>query len=524
LADDVVRVYVDNTLIIDRWNSTSGVEYAGTYLMTGNVIFDIKVEYADFADAAYVTLSYSSPSTPKDVIPNSVLFPALDLLSSATYGGGRNTLLSWPTVTCATTSKVNGAGLTIATAGIPAYFTIQSIDQYGNSRYNQNNQGVTTTTSTADCKAFDTADPPTDDDVCNLRVRIVPDTVSSTIRSKLGTVTAHTLTSNAFFSVGYTYTLAGAHTVATSYLGSTHAYSATSPTGNGLAATYYDDVLFSIPTAAITGVTAALTGTVNANTVPASSGLTADNLWSARYAGHILATASSLIVTVTKVASESVKVWLDDILIVSDATVSTTVTASAVTVVTKRLYPIRIEFITVAGGGATAHTLSLAFTGGSQLFPSWDFSGSTKRLRINPAVASSTRSSFKGAGLTIATSGVQALFTVSCRDEYDNLRAIGGDLFVARAFPAILPASYGAAYAPSFYYGIWNAADALYKSSTSCPGCPPLVRASVTDVKDNTYIVAFTPTKKRHLQSSLLACPRRWSQCKLLRRGSVTGL
>jgi len=28
---------------------------------------------------------------------------------------------------------VNGAGLTIATAGIPAYFTIQSIDQYGNS-------------------------------------------------------------------------------------------------------------------------------------------------------------------------------------------------------------------------------------------------------------------------------------------------------------------------------------------------------------------------------------------------------
>ena len=137
--------------------------------MTGNVIFDIKVEYADFDHAAFVSLSYSSPSTPKQVVPNSVLFPALDLLSSTTYGGGRNTLISWPTQTCATTSTVKGAGLTIATAGIPAYFTIQSYDEYQNLRPNQNNNGVGGSVSTADCKTAA---------LCNWRVRVVSDTVS----------------------------------------------------------------------------------------------------------------------------------------------------------------------------------------------------------------------------------------------------------------------------------------------------------------------------------------------------------
>jgi len=497
LADEVARVYVDNTLIIDRWNSTSGVEYAGTYLMVGNVIFDIKVEYADFDNNAYVTLSYSSPSTPKDVIPNSVLFPALDLLSSSTYGGGRNTLTSWPAVTCATTSTVNGAGLTIATAGIAAAFTIQSYDQYGNTRPSQDSSGSTgsspPTVSTADCAASA---------VCNWRVRIVPDTVSATTRSNIGVVTPHIFTTNSLFAVAYTYTLAGAHTVSTSYLKSTQQYTVTPLTGGGLAATYYDDTLYSIPTAAMTGVTLALTGgtilTDQVPSLPFSSGLKNDNLWSARYAGHILtsATATELTFLFTKTTGESVKLWVDDVPI----TISTTATSAAAqttfAVTVDNMYPIRIEFITVSGG---AHTLSLALTGGTALFPSWDVSGSTKRLRINPAVASSTKSSFKGVGLTLATSGVQALFTVSCRDAFDNLRAIGGDLFVARAFPAIPTASYGAAYAPSPYATAWGTTQggdfgSLFQ--TGCTGCPALVRASVTDVKDNTYIVAFTPTKK----------------------------
>jgi len=493
LADDVVRVYVDNTLVIDRLNSTSGVEYAGTYMMIGNVLFDIKVEYADFDNAAYVTLSYSSPSTPKQVIPNSVLFPGLDLLSSSTYGGGRNTLTSWPSVTCASTSTVRGTGLTIATAGIPAYFTIQSFDEYSNPRPNQNNNGVTTSESTADCKTAD---------LCNWRVRVVSDTVSGTFRPKIATVTGHIengginnpVLGNSNFAVTYTYTVAGAHTVSTTYLKSTHAYSAAVPVGNGLAATYYDDSLFSIPTAAITQVPVTLTGTVASGSVPISSGLNNDNLWSARYSGHVLFSAASLTITVTKPAASSVKIWLDDVAIIVDS--STVNPAFTMTnMVANNIYPIRVEYIT-SSAGALAHTLSLALTGGTfSLFPSWDVSGSTKRLRINPAVASSARSSFLGRGLTIATSGVQALFTVSCRDEFDNLRAIGDDLFVARAFPAIASAKYGVEYAPSPYGDVWGNAGG-YNADINCLSCPALVRASVTDRKDNTYFVAFTPTKK----------------------------
>jgi hypothetical protein len=77
------------------------------------------------------------------------------------------------------------------------------------------------------------------------------------------------------------------------------------------------------------------------------------------------------------------------------------------------------------------------------------------------------------------------------------LRGIGGDLFVARAFPAIASASYGVEYAPSPYADTWTAAGAPYNGANSaCSGCPTLIRASVTDRRDNTYFVAFTPTKK----------------------------
>jgi hypothetical protein len=281
--------------------------------------------------------------------------------------------------------------------------------------------------------------------------------------------------------------------VSTNYIKSTQIYSATAPTGAGLAATYYDDILFSMPTVAITAVGYALTGgSVSSGSVPASSGLKNDNLWSARYAGHVVCPASNdLTITVTKTNTASIKIWLDDVMIITDSTNAGPTQNLAC--VSASIYPIRIEYVTSAVVNA-AHTLVIAITDSPQLFSSWDVSGSSKRLRINPAVACSTRSSFLGRGLTLATSGLQALFTVSCRDEFDNLRAIGGDLFVARGFPAIAAASYGNQYAPSPYADIWSAADAIYK--TGCVSCPPLIRASVSDRKDNTYIVAFTPTKK----------------------------
>jgi ubiquitin len=57
--------------------------------------------------------------------------------------------------------------------------------------------------------------------------------------------------------------------------------------------------------------------------------------------------------------------------------------------------------------------------------------------------------------------------------------------------------SYGVEYAPSPYADISTAAGAPYNGANSaCSGCPTLIRASVTDSRDNTYFVAFTPTKK----------------------------
>ena len=74
-ANSGVRVWVDNTLLIDQWTNASATEYSGTIAVTAGTPYPIRVEYNNTATAS-MALSWSSNSQIKQVIPSVNLYPA----------------------------------------------------------------------------------------------------------------------------------------------------------------------------------------------------------------------------------------------------------------------------------------------------------------------------------------------------------------------------------------------------------------------------------------------------------------
>ncbi len=73
-SDDGARLWVNRQLIIDNWNDQSATEKSGNISLTAGQKYDIKLEYYDNYLDSMVKLSWSSPSTPKQIVPESALF------------------------------------------------------------------------------------------------------------------------------------------------------------------------------------------------------------------------------------------------------------------------------------------------------------------------------------------------------------------------------------------------------------------------------------------------------------------
>lgn len=73
-TDDGVRLWVNNQLIIDKWVNQSPREWFGKINLTAGQKYNIKVEYFENSGGAMSTLSWSSPSRPKQIIPQARLF------------------------------------------------------------------------------------------------------------------------------------------------------------------------------------------------------------------------------------------------------------------------------------------------------------------------------------------------------------------------------------------------------------------------------------------------------------------
>jgi hypothetical protein len=89
-SDDGVRLWVDNTLVINNWTDHAQTEDASAVItLTAGTRYSIRMEFYERAGQAVARLLWSGPGIPKQVIPQSQLYsadntpPALDSASNA---------------------------------------------------------------------------------------------------------------------------------------------------------------------------------------------------------------------------------------------------------------------------------------------------------------------------------------------------------------------------------------------------------------------------------------------------------
>ncbi len=73
-ASDGVRLWINNTELINSWSDNSTHTYTGTINLQKNTDYDIKLEYYSNTNAASCTLQWSAAAVCKEVIPASQLF------------------------------------------------------------------------------------------------------------------------------------------------------------------------------------------------------------------------------------------------------------------------------------------------------------------------------------------------------------------------------------------------------------------------------------------------------------------
>lgn len=81
-SDGGVRLHVNGQLILDAWAEAAVAERTGTIALRAGDTYDFRLEYRDVTGPAEVRLSWSSPSTPKAVIPSNQLYPSAGWLDS----------------------------------------------------------------------------------------------------------------------------------------------------------------------------------------------------------------------------------------------------------------------------------------------------------------------------------------------------------------------------------------------------------------------------------------------------------
>ncbi len=73
--DDGVRLWIDDNLVIDQWNDPQVTSFTAEVKAAAGARYDIKLAMCNGGGPGKVVLEWSSPSTPKEVIPSANLYP-----------------------------------------------------------------------------------------------------------------------------------------------------------------------------------------------------------------------------------------------------------------------------------------------------------------------------------------------------------------------------------------------------------------------------------------------------------------
>jgi hypothetical protein len=83
LADDGVRLWINGQLIIDKWIDQAPTEYSADVALVAGQQADVKIEYYEKIIGARCRFAWSSPSLPKQTVPQIRLYPAGSVVAKA---------------------------------------------------------------------------------------------------------------------------------------------------------------------------------------------------------------------------------------------------------------------------------------------------------------------------------------------------------------------------------------------------------------------------------------------------------
>jgi len=93
-ADDGVRLWVAGQQLVDAWIDQSATEYKGTIDLVAGNTYGIVMEMYENGGDAVAELRWSSPSTPKDFVPQAALAPPIKASSPSPYNGATGTKMT----------------------------------------------------------------------------------------------------------------------------------------------------------------------------------------------------------------------------------------------------------------------------------------------------------------------------------------------------------------------------------------------------------------------------------------------
>jgi predicted alpha-1,6-mannanase (GH76 family) len=77
IADDGVRLWVNNQMIVDKWRNDGGTEVTGEITLTAGEKYPIRLDYFENGGGARVKLEWSAAAQVREVVPTSQLYQAL---------------------------------------------------------------------------------------------------------------------------------------------------------------------------------------------------------------------------------------------------------------------------------------------------------------------------------------------------------------------------------------------------------------------------------------------------------------
>lgn len=95
LADDGIRLWVDDQMLIDAWIPQGPTEWTGSIDLEGGKLYPIKLEFYEEAGGAVCRLLWSSNRIAKSVVPRTQLYPEINT-STRPVAGENNAISIYP--------------------------------------------------------------------------------------------------------------------------------------------------------------------------------------------------------------------------------------------------------------------------------------------------------------------------------------------------------------------------------------------------------------------------------------------